>query len=109
MSHDQVLEITDANFDQTVMQSDTPVIVDFWAEWCGPCKMLTPIIDDLAGEYDGKVRFGKVNVDNNPAVASRFGITSIPTLIFVKGGSVADQHVGLLAKEPLKKKIDTLL
>ncbi len=103
---ERLLEITDQNFETIVMNSETPVLVDFWAPWCGPCKMLTPIIEDIAEEYEGKVVFGKLNVDDNPQVASKYGIVSIPTILFVKDGKVIGQHVGLLAKDPMKKKID---
>ncbi len=103
---ERLLEITDQNFETVVMNSETPVLVDFWAPWCGPCKMLTPIIEEIAEEYEGKVVFGKLNVDDNPQVASKYGIVSIPTILFVKDGKVTDQHVGLLAKDPMKKKID---
>lgn len=107
MSH--LPEFSDSNFSQEVLSSSIPVVVDFWAEWCGPCKMLTPIVEQLAAEYDGKVKIGKLNVDNSPAMASKYGVTSIPTILFVKGGNVVDQHVGLLGKAPLKAKIDRLL
>ncbi len=107
MSH--LPEFSDTNFADEVLASPIPVVVDFWAEWCGPCKMLTPIIESLAQEYDGKVKIGKLNVDNSPAMASRYGVTSIPTILFVKNGNVVDQHVGLLAKAPLQTKIDRLL
>lgn len=106
---EKLLEITDQNFDSVVMNSDVPVLVDFWAPWCGPCKMLTPIIEEIAEEYEGKVVFGKLNIDDNPKVASVYGIVSIPTILFVKDGKVIDQHVGLLAKGPMKKKIDTFV
>ncbi len=106
---EKMLEITDQNFDSVVMNSDTPVLVDFWAPWCGPCKMLTPIIEEIAEEYEGKVVFGKLNVDDNPQAASKYGIVSIPTILFVRNGKVIDQHVGLLAKDPMKKKIDEFI
>jgi thioredoxin 1 len=106
MAHEDMIVLTDASFDAEAIKADTPVVVDFWAPWCGPCKMLTPILEELAGEYKGKVTFGKLNVDENPGVASKYGIVSIPTILFIKGGSVVDQQVGLLAKGPLKAKID---
>jgi thioredoxin 1 len=109
MSSEHLKEFTDANFVAEVMQSDIPVVVDFWAEWCGPCKMLTPIINDIAGELAGKVKIGKLNVDENSKYASQYGVTSIPTVLFVKGGKVVDQNVGLLAKAPLKARIEALL
>jgi thioredoxin 1 len=99
-------EFTDSNFNNEVIESPLPVLVDFWAEWCGPCKMLTPIINDIAKEYDGKVLIGKVNVDDNPQVAAKYGINSIPSLLFFKNGQVAEQHTGLLPKAQLKSKID---
>ncbi|MBD3346290.1 MAG: thioredoxin [Chitinivibrionales bacterium] len=109
MSSEYLAEFTDSNFDDEALKADTPVVVDFWAEWCGPCKMLTPIIEDVAREYEGKVKMGKLNVDENPSTASKYGITSIPTVLFIKDGKVIDQQIGLLAKDPLKAKIDSLL
>lgn len=103
------LEITDANFEQVVLQSDKPVLVDFWAEWCGPCRMLGPIVEEMATEYDGRAVIGKVNVDENPAVAAQFGIRNIPTVIFVKGGEIADKSVGAVPKNQLTTKLDALL
>jgi thioredoxin 1 len=109
MSSQVLVEFTDENFQKEVLQSAIPVIVDFWAEWCGPCKMLLPIIDELAQEYDGRVKIGKLNVDQSPASASRYAVSTIPTLLFVKGGNVVDQQVGLLAKKALKMKIDQFI
>ena len=101
--------VTDATFDAEVKQSDIPVVVDFWAEWCGPCKLLTPVIDELAAEYSGKIKIAKVNVDQQANLAARYGIRSIPTIIIFKGGEVAEQMVGMQAKEALKAKLDSLL
>ncbi len=100
------LEITDSNFEETVMNASQPVLVDFWAEWCGPCRMIGPIVEELAGEYEGKAVIGKVNVDENPGVASKFGIRSIPTLLYIKGGEVVDKQVGAVSKDVLAKKLD---
>lgn len=105
MAHGALLEFTDANFTADVLESSVPVIVDFWAEWCGPCKMLTPIIENLAAEFEGKVRMGKVNVDDNPDTAAKYGIVSIPSLLFIQKGKVVDQHTGLLPQAALKTKI----
>jgi thioredoxin 1 len=102
-------EFTDDNFEAEVLKSSVPVLVDFWAEWCGPCKMLTPIIEELAVQYGGAIKIGKLNVDNSPVSASRYAVNSIPTLLFVKGGNVVDQHVGLLAKKALQSKIEQFL
>jgi len=99
-------EFTDKNFSEEVLSSSLPVVVDFWAQWCGPCKMLTPIVEEIAAEYDGRVVIGKLDVDSNPQTAAKYGINSIPALFFFKAGAVVDQHSGLLAKGPLKKKID---
>ncbi len=101
----QALEITDANFEE-VLSGDKPVLVDFWAEWCGPCKMIGPLVDQLAEEYDGKAVVGKVNVDNNPSVSAKFGVRSIPTLLFFKNGELVDKQVGAVPKQALASKLD---
>jgi thioredoxin 1 len=103
------LTITDANFDEIVKKSDKPVLIDFWAEWCGPCKMIGPVVEELHKEYEGKAIVGKVNVDENPNISMEFGIRSIPTLLFFKGGSVVDRHVGVAPKDVLAKKLDAQL
>ena len=97
--------MTDANFDHE-LRTDKPVLVDFWAEWCGPCKMIGPVVEDLAGDYDGKALIGKVDVDKNPNTAARFGIRSIPTLLVFKNGEVVDKQVGAVSKEALAAKLD---
>ena len=106
MAGDTVQTFTDADFDQTVIKAGGPVLVDFWAEWCGPCKRLGPTIDELATDYDGRVTIGKLNVDDNPMVAGRFSIRGIPTLLLFKGGQIVEQVVGLADKDVLKKIID---
>lgn len=103
------LEFTDANFDELVKKSDKPVLVDFWAEWCGPCKMIGPVVEELAKEYEGRALVGKLNVDENPAVSIEFGIRSIPTLLFFKNGQVVDRHVGVAGKDVLDKKLQAQL
>lgn len=102
------IEITDANFEE-VISSDKPVLVDFWAEWCGPCKMIGPVVEELAGDYDGKAVIGKVNVDENPNTAAKFGIRSIPTLLILKGGEIVDKQIGAVPKAALASKIDAQL
>ena len=101
-------KFTDANFQEEALESNIPVIVDFYADWCGPCKMMTPIIDQLATEYEGKVKIGKVNTDENRAIASKYNIMSIPTIIFIKDGEVVETTVGALPKQVLEQKIATL-
>ncbi|MBN2212102.1 MAG: thioredoxin [Sedimentisphaerales bacterium] len=104
-----LLEFTDANFDMEVKNASTPVLVDFWAEWCGPCRMLAPTIEELANEYGNKVKIGKLDTDNNRDTAVKFGITAIPTVILFKDGEVARKLVGLSSKKDLKAVIDELL
>ena len=101
MASDAVLTLTDANFDRDVLQSDLPVLVDFWATWCGPCKAIAPLIDSVAADYAGKVKVGKVNVDDNQATPGKYGVRGIPTLILFKGGKVIDQVVGAVPKSQL--------
>ncbi len=99
-------EFTDANFQTDVLDSDKLTVIDFWAEWCGPCRAIGPVIEELATEYAGKVNIGKVNVDNNPQVSMNYGITSIPAILFVKGGQVVDKLVGAQPKSNFVKKIE---
>jgi thioredoxin 1 len=106
MAAENVQTLTDSNFEETVLKSGEPVLVDFWAEWCGPCKRLGPTVDALATEYTGKVTIGKLNVDDNPNTASKFQIRGIPTLLLFKGGQVVESVVGLAQKDDLKKVID---
>ena len=101
-----IVILTEANFPQEVLQSPVPVLVDFWAEWCGPCKMVAPILDELASEYDGKVKIAKVNIDEFQGLATKYGIRAIPTLLVFKDGEVADQIVGLRSKRDFKAKLD---
>ncbi|MCX5783155.1 MAG: thioredoxin [Elusimicrobia bacterium] len=102
-------QLTDANFNAEVIKSDVPVMVDFWAPWCGPCKMLGPVIEELAKEYDGKIKICKLNTDESPVSASNYKITAIPTLMFFKGGKVIAQSVGMQSKNEIKRKLDGLL
>lgn len=102
-------DTTDTTFDTDVIQSDTPVLVDFWAPWCGPCRMVAPIVEELAGEYEGRVKFVKLNTDENPRVASQFGIRSIPTLLVFKQGEIVGQIVGFRPKSDLQKRLDAVL
>src|SRR5213592_1837245 len=102
-------KVTDATFDAEVLKSTTPVVVDFWAEWCGPCKMIAPVLDELAAEYEGKIKIGKANIDEQQQLANNYGINSIPTLLFFKNGQVADQIVGMKSKRDLKASFDRVL
>ena len=102
---ENILELNDANFEESVLKSDIPIVVDFWAEWCGPCKMIAPHLEQIAGDHVGKLKVGKLNVDDNRATAMKYGIRSIPTLLVFKGGEVAEQIVGAYPKEVLKNKI----
>jgi thioredoxin 1 len=105
----QEVILSDENFESEVLKSDSPVLVDFWAAWCGPCKAIAPVIEELAEEYSGKVKIGKLNVDENPNTASTYGVRSIPTLIAFKGGQQEAQAVGLQPKEKIKEILDKLL
>jgi thioredoxin 1 len=100
------VNVTDGTFEDEVIGSDVPVLVDFWADWCAPCKIIAPIVEELAGEYDGKVKFAKLDVDTNPRVATQYGIRSIPTLLIFSGGSPVDQVVGAVPKSTLKGRLD---
>lgn len=103
------LELTDSNFEELVLKSDKPVLVDFWAVWCGPCRMVAPIVEELAKDYEGKAIVGKLDVDNNPNVSAQFGIRNIPTLLVFKNGQVVDKQVGAVPKSVLAAKIDAHL
>jgi len=102
-------EVTDATFEQDVLEAATPVLVDFWAPWCGPCRMVAPIVEELAEEYDSRVGFVKLNTDDNPLTASRYGIRSIPTLLVFKGGRPVSQIIGFRPKSDLKRRLDEAL
>lgn len=104
-----VIEVTDANFEKVVLKSDKPVIVDFWAVWCGPCRMVGPIIEEMSTEYEGKAVMVKMDVDANSNVPGQFGIRNIPTMLFFKNGEVADKQIGAVSKKVLAKKLDELL
>ena len=106
MAAENIITATEANFNDEVLRSSTPVLVDFWAEWCGPCKMLTPVLEELATEYDGKVRIAKVNIDDHQNLAAQYRITAIPTLLVFKNGQVSEQMVGAKSKRDLKASLD---
>jgi thioredoxin 1 len=105
----EILTLTDASFKKEVLESELPVLVDFWAPWCGPCKMLAPLVEEMAKEYSGRIKVGKVDVDSNPRTASSYSIMSIPTLSFFKGGKIMNQAVGVLSRSDLKKRIEEVL
>ena len=106
MASPLIVTLTQENFAQSVLQSTTPVLVDFWAEWCGPCKMIAPVLDELADEYSGKVKIGKVNIDDHQSLAAEYGVRAIPTLLLFKQGQVAEQIVGARGKRDLKASLD---
>jgi len=103
-----VQHFNDSNFDQEVLEADLPVMVDFYADWCGPCRMVSPIVEELASQYNGKVKIGKVNVDESVSVAQKYNVMSIPTLLFIKNGQVVDQIVGALPKDKIQQKLELL-
>lgn len=103
------IELTDANFEEKVLQSDIPVLVDLWAEWCGPCRMVKPVVEQLAEEYAGKAVIGAIDVDSNPNVTVEYGVRNIPTLLFFKGGKLVDKQVGAVPKAVLAEKLDALI
>ncbi|MCM1030263.1 MAG: thioredoxin [Oscillibacter sp.] len=106
---DMAISVNDSNFEETVLQAGLPVLVDFWAEWCGPCKMMLPIVEEVSKEYEGKLIVAKVDVDSSPATAARFGIRNIPTILFFKNGEVVDKQVGAAPKTSLVEKIKAVL
>jgi thioredoxin 1 len=108
MNMKTIIELNEANFATEVLQSSQPVLVDFWADWCGPCKMLGPVLDEIATEQSGRVKVAKVNVDTSPGLAERFGVQSIPTLLYFAGGEVRDQTVGAVAKRTIVSKLEKL-
>ncbi len=106
MASESVLEITDGNFDQVVLKSDQPILIDFWAAWCGPCKALGPVVDEVAAAYQGKVRVGKMNVDTSPVTPQRYGVRGIPTLLIFKNGQVQEQIVGYVGRDVIEKALN---
>ncbi len=106
---DMAVELTDANFDEIVLKAQKPVLVDFWAEWCGPCRVIGPIVNEIAEDFKDKILVGKVDVDNNPGISAKFGIRNIPTVLFFKNGQVADKQVGAVPKSNLVNKLEALM
>ena len=102
-------EFTDSNFKEVALDKEGVAVVDFWAEWCGPCRLVGPVIDDLSKDYEGKATIGKVNVDNNPEISMKYGVRSIPTILFLKNGEVVDKHVGTATKQTLANKLEAIL
>lgn len=109
MASDSIVELNESSFDAEVINSDKPVLVDFWAPWCGPCKALAPVIDEISDDFADKVKVGKVNVDDNPEISMKFGIRSIPTLIVFKGGEVQDQIIGAVPKSEIEKALEKVV
>jgi thioredoxin 1 len=109
MSADKIFHVSDSDFDSEVLKSDAPVLVDFWAAWCGPCRAIAPVIEELATEYDGKARIAKMNVDENPVTPGKYGIRAIPTLILFKGGNVVDQITGAVGKAMIESALNKAL
>ncbi len=109
MASETILELSDASFDQEVLKSDVPVLVDFWAPWCGPCRAVAPIVEEISSAYEGKIKVGKLNVDENPSITMKFGIRSIPTLLVFKGGEAVEQIIGAVPKGEIERAVDSAL
>ena len=109
MASENIVNLSSENFEQEVLKAETPVLVDFWAEWCGPCKMLAPVRDELAQEYGAKLKVGKVNIDHDQQLSVQYGIQSIPTLLIFKDGQVQEQHIGMKSKSVLKEALDSAI
>ena len=109
MSSEKIVHVTDANFDQEVLKSSTPVLIDFWAPWCGPCRTIAPIIEDLADAYSGRLKVVKINVDDNPQTPGRYGVRGIPNLLIIKGGQVKEQIIGAVPKGRLVQAVDSAI
>ena len=106
---DNIINVTDSNFEQEVLSSEIPVLLDYWAEWCGPCKMIAPILNDIADEYSGKIKVAKINIDENPSIPAKFGVRGIPTLMIFKSGSIEATKVGAMSKSQLSTFIDSTI